>query len=68
MGAPFFGLANRTQCSPPGPIDCGHLMQAGLGGKSLSLVETSDAEIRNYAQEEGMNFSAQTSETIVLWM
>ena len=41
----FFCLASKTQCSPPGPIDRGHLMQAGLGGKSLSFMETSDAEM-----------------------
>ena len=41
----FFCLASKTQCSPPGPIDRGHLMQAGLGGKSLSFVDTSDAEM-----------------------
>ena len=41
----FVCLASKTQCSPPGPIDCGHLIQAGLGGKTLSFVETSDAEM-----------------------
>ena len=41
----FFCLAKKTQCSPPGAIDRGHLMQAGLGGKTLSFVETSDAEM-----------------------
>ena len=38
----FVCLASKTQCSPPGPIDRGHLIQAGLGGKTL---ETSDAEM-----------------------
>ena len=41
----FVCLGSKTQCSPPGAIERGHLMQAGLGGKSLSFMETSDAEM-----------------------
>lgn len=41
----FICLASKTQCSPPGPIDHGHLIDAGLGEKTLSVVETSDAEM-----------------------
>ena len=40
----FCCLASTTQCSPPGPMDRGRLMQAGLGGKTLSFMESIDAE------------------------
>ena len=38
----FVCLASKTQCGPP---DRGNLMQAGLGGKTLSFVDTCDAEM-----------------------
>ena len=40
----FCCLASTTQCSPPGPMDRGRLMQAGLGGETLSIMESADAE------------------------
>ena len=68
----FVCLASKTQC---GAIDRGNLMQAGLGGKTLSFVDTCDAEMfhehlhfLSYVQEGDMNCSVQTNETIVLWM
>ena len=40
----FCCLASKTQTSPPGPSERGYLLQAGLGGKTLSFIESSDAE------------------------
>lgn len=42
---PFVCLASKAQSSPPGPIDRGHLIQAGLGEKLLSFVDIDDAEM-----------------------
>ena len=41
----FVCLASKVQSSVPGPIDRGRLMQAGLGERLLSFVESDDAEM-----------------------
>lgn len=40
----FICLSKMSQCSPPSPMDRGRLMQAGLGAKSLCILEHTDAE------------------------
>ena len=37
-----------TQGSPPGPMERGHLMQAGLGAKTLSFMQSTDADDLHY--------------------
>ena len=53
----FCCLASTTQCSPPGPMDRGRLMQAGLGGKTLSIMESADAEDLHHDLYGGPNES-----------
>ena len=40
----FCCLASRVQESCPSPIDRAHLLQAGLGDKRISIIESADAE------------------------
>lgn len=40
----FTCLSSTTQCRPPGSMEKAKLIQAGLGAKTLSLLEISDGE------------------------
>ena len=40
----FICLSSKAQSSPPGPMERGRLIQAGLGDKPFSMYESNDAE------------------------